>query len=262
VPTITRLATAWLLVLLIGPPARGEVYRWVDEHGVTHLDDTLGNVPETARGDAKVFQSRAAPAPASPSGPAQAAFANGIARDLGLVASDTQDAVSTLGLVGIYPSAGWHPAGPLTPTIVEEVARAARAAARARRLPQAEASVEASVLRIAAGLGVAGPPPSAAPEPAVAEPPTIVVAPNIVVEPPPQQTVVVHTVERERTPVLTHWGWDPGFGGGIPFAPIPSGPQGPIPDRITPLSNPAGHLRGPAVPPRPGPQPFRRPLTF
>ena len=88
------------------------------------------------------------------------------------------------------------------------------------------------------------------------------VAPNIVVESPPQQTVVVHSVEREREPVLTRWGWDPAFSGGIPFAPIPSGPPGPIPDRITPLSNPAGHLHGPAVPPRPGPQPFRRPVTF
>ncbi|MCC6850457.1 MAG: DUF4124 domain-containing protein [Deltaproteobacteria bacterium] len=259
-----RVVTACLLMLLIGPPARGEIYRWVDEHGVTHLDDTLGNVPETARDDAKVFQSRSAPAPQRPSGPVQAAFANGIARDLGLVASDGEGAVSALGIVGIYPSAGWHPSAPLTPAVVEEVTRAARAAARARRLPQAEASVEASVLRVASGLGVAGPPPSAAPEPAAAEPPTIVVAPNIVVEPPPQQTVVVHTVEREQAPVVTQWGWgwDPAFGGGIPFTPIPSGPPGPIPDRITPLSNPAGHLHGPAVPPRPGPQPFRRPLTF
>ena len=249
------------ILVVVACPSRAEIYRWVDEHGITHLDDTLDNVPETARGDAKVFQTRVAPpAAATTSGPTQAAFANGIARDLGLVSNANQDAVSVLHLVGIYPSAGWNPAAPLAPSVVDEVTRAARAAARARRLPQSEASAEASVLRVAAGLGVAGPPPTVVAEPP--PPPTVVVAPNIVVESPPQQTVVVHSVEREREPVLTRWGWDPAFSGGIPFAPIPSGPPGPIPDRITPLSNPAGHLHGPAVPPRPGPQPFRRPVTF
>lgn len=249
---------ASILAIFVAYPTRAEIYRWVDEHGVTHLDDTLDNVPETARSDAKVFQTRSAPPAEATTGPTQAAFANGIARDLGLLSTATQDAVSVLHLVGIYPSAGWNPSAALTPSVVDEVTRAARAAARARRLPQTEASAEASVLRVAAGLGVAGPPPTVIAEPP--QPPTVVVAPNIVVESPPQQTVVVHTVERE--PVLTRWGWDPAFSGGIPFAPIPSGPPGPIPDRITPLSNPAGHLHGPAVPPRPGPQPFHRPVTF
>lgn len=251
-----------LLWTALASPAWAEIYRWVDAQGVTHLDDTLENVPEDARTAAKVFQSRPAPTSEATSGPTQATFANDIAHDLGLLASDTQDAVSALGIVGVYPSTGWHPTAPLTPSVVEEVTRAARAAARARRLPQTETSAEASVLRVASGLGVAGPPPSTVPAPAVAEPPTVVVAPNIVVESPPQQTVVVHTIERERVPVLTQWGWDPAFGGGVPFAPIPSAPPGPIPDRITPLSNPAGRLRGPAVPPRPGPQPLRRPLAF
>jgi hypothetical protein len=257
----TCILASFTLLTLLATPARAEIYRWVDEHGVTHLDDTLGNVPESARDQAKVFQTRPAPVLAATTGPVQAAFANGIVRDLGLSSAPTQDAVSVLQLVGIYPSVGWDLAAPLTPAVVDEVTRAARAAARARRLPQGEASVEATVLRVASGLGVAGPPPTVVAEPA-SLPPTVVVAPNIIVEPPPQQTVVVHTVERE--PVLTRWGWgyDPTFGGGIPFAPIPSGPPGPIPDRITPLSNPAGRLHGPAVPPRPGPQPFRRPVTF
>lgn len=221
---MTRLALAALLAAAVATPAHGEIYRWVDAHGVMHLDDTLANVPEGARAAARVFQSRVPPPIESTSETAQAAFANGIARELGLVASDTQSAVSALGLVGIYPSAGWHPAAALTAPVVEEVTRAARAAA----------------------------------EPA--EPQTIVVAPNIVVEPPPAPAVVIRTVE--RAPVLTRWSWDPGFGNGMPFAPIPSGPPGPIPDRITPLSNPAGRLHGPAVPPRPGPQPFRRPPAF
>jgi hypothetical protein len=251
-----------LALVIVPTPARSEIYRWVDEHGITHLDDTLSNVPEPARTDAKIFQARPAPATAAATtGPTQASFANGVARELGLLTSESQDAVSVLHLVGVYPSAGWNPTAALTSAVVDEVTRAARAAARARRLPQGEASVEASVLRVASTLGVAGPPPTVIAEPAPA-PPTIVVAPNIVVESPPQQTVVVHTIEREREPVLTRYGWDPAFGGGIPFAPIQSGPPGPIPDRITPLSSPAGRLHGPAVPPRPGPQPFRRPVTF
>jgi hypothetical protein len=262
VRTIASLVVACCILGATTPPASAEIYRWVDEHGVTHLDDTLENVPQGARTDAKVFQSRVAPASESATGTAQSAFANGIARELGLVASDTQDAVSALGIVGIYPSAGWHPGATLTPAVVEEVTRAARAAARGRRLPQNEATVEASVLRVASALGVAGPPPSAPPAPPAAAPPTVVVAPNIVVEAPPRETVVVHTVERERPPVLTQWGWGAEFGGGIPFAPIPSGPPGFIPDRINPLSSPAGRLHGPAVPPRPRPQPFRRPPTF
>jgi hypothetical protein len=260
-----RALGALVVAVLLAAPARAEIYRWVDADGVTHLDDTLENVPEGQRPDAKVFQARvpnAAPASAA-QGATQAAFANGVARELGLIAVETQDAVSALHIVGVYPSTGWHPSATLTSAVVEEVVRAARAAARARRLPQAEGAAEAAVLRVSSSLGVAGPPPTvvAAPAPAP-EPPTVIVAPNIVVEAPPS-TVVVNNVERQREPVLTQWGWDPGFGGGIPFAPIPNGRvAGPIPDRITPLSNPAGHLHGPAVPPRPRPGPFRRPPTF
>lgn len=252
------------LILTHASPARAEIYRWVDEHGITHLDDTLANVPEGSRPDAKVFQARPATSGKANAeqGPTQAAFANGVARELGLIAAETQDAVSALHIVGVYPSAGWNPTATLTPAVVDEVTRAARAAGRAHRLPQGEASVEAAVLRVASTLGIAGPPPVVVAEPAPAQPPTIVVAPNIVVESPPP-TVVVRTIEREREPVLTRYGFDPAFGGGVPFAPIPGGPvPGPIPDRITPLSNPAGHLHGPLVPPRPGPQPFRRPVTF
>jgi uncharacterized protein DUF4124 len=260
------LLVALLLVSILAPASslRAEIYRWVDEHGVTHLDDTLANVPESERPDAKIFQAKSkAAVPATTSGPNQIAFANGIARDLGLIATDTQDGVSVLYLVGVYPSAGWNPTAPLTTSVVEEVVRTARAAARARRLPQGEVAVEAAVLRVASGLGVAGPPPTAVVEAPPAPPPTIVVAPNIFVQ-PPAATVVVNTIEREREPVLTRYGFDAAFfGDGVPFAPIPGGPiPGPIPDRITPLSSPAGRLHGPAVPPLPRLGPFRRPPTF
>jgi hypothetical protein len=252
-----------LLPLTVTAPARAEIYRWVDATGVVHLDDTLANVPEAQRPDAKVFQSKArvAPASAPSTGPTQSAFANGVARELGLIAVETQDAVSALHIVGVYPSAGWNPTATLTSAVVEEVTRAARAAARARRLPQGEAAVEGAVLRVASGLGVDGPPPTVvvtAPEP---EPPPLIVAPNIVIETPPTN-VVVQTINPQPDPVLTRYGIDP-FGEALLFAPIPSRPNpGPPPDRITPLSNPAGHLRGPAVPPRPHPGPFRRPPTF
>ena len=258
------LGIVFIATLLTAVPARAEIYRWVDEHGVTHFDDTLANVPERQRSDAKVFQARtAAPISVGAQGPTQAAFANGVARELGVIAVEAQDAISALHIVGIYPSAGWNPTVTLTYPVVEEVTRAARSAARGRRLPQSEAGVEAAVLRVSAGLGVAGPPPTVVAEsPPAPAPPTIIVSPNIVVESPPS-TVVVQTIERQRDPVLTRYGFDPAFGNGVPFAPIRRGPiPGPIPDRITPLSSPAGRLHGPAVPPRPAPGPFRRPLTF
>jgi hypothetical protein len=251
--------------LLTSTPARADIYRWVDEHGVTHLDDTLSNVPEGERSDAKIFQARKATAPTeSTSGPTQAGFANGVARELGFTAPDTQSAISVLHIVGVYPSAGWNPAASLTAAVVDEVARATRAAARAHRLPQSEASAEAAVLRVSTGLGVAGPPPTVIAQPEPPPQPTLVVAPNIVVEAPPPATVVVQNVQPAPDAVLTRYGFDPFFfNGGVPFAPIPSGPvPGFIPDRIIPLSNPAGHLNGPAVPPRPRLGPFQRPRAF
>ena len=54
-----------ILPLTVTTPAWAEIYRWVDAQGVTHLDDTLTNVPEAQRPDAKVFQAKVRPAPAS-----------------------------------------------------------------------------------------------------------------------------------------------------------------------------------------------------
>jgi hypothetical protein len=254
-----------LTALLSAEPATAEIYKWVDAHGVVHLDDTLANVPEADRADAKVFQARKATESAGPtSGPTQAAFANGVAHELGFAAPDTQSAISVLHVVGVYPTAGWNPSAALTSAVVDEVTRATRAASRARRLPQSEASAEAAVLRVAAGLGVAGPPPTVVAVPEPAPPPTLVVAPNIIVEAPPPANVVVQNVQPAPDAVLTRYGFDPLFNGGVPFAPIFPGTiaPGPVPDRIVPLSNPAGHLNGPAVPPRPHPGPFQRPQQF
>ncbi len=223
-----------------------------------HLDDDIARVPEAQRATSRVFRSRpAAPAPAV-SGPTEGAFASAIAREVGLLRSDLQDPVSVLQIVGIYPTTGWHPADALSPAVVDEVVGAARAAARGRRLRASEATVEAAVLRVASSLGVAGPAPAAppdlppAPEPAV----PIVVAPSITVESPP---VVVRVVERPPRPVLSGY---PTFAYGVPFAPFTPRVIGPIPDRITPLSSPAGRLHGPLVTPLRPPGRFTRPMGF
>lgn len=240
--------------LLAARPAAAEVYRWTDESGRTHFDDDAAHIPEGQRERAQVFQTK--PRPEEPAvksdGPTQAAFAASLARELGMQTVATQDPASLLSLVGIYPSTGWYPNTVLSPAVVQEVVTAARAAARAHRLAQPEVSAEAAVIRVAASLGVATPPPQAIPEP---PPPAIVVAPNIVVEAPPPATVVVQNIQPAPQAVLSDY---PTFAFGIPFAPLGPVPVGPVPNRITPLSNPAGRLHGPLITPlRPGP--FTRP---
>ncbi len=248
-----RLATCAVALALFALPASAEVYRWTDETGRTHFDDDVARVPPAQRDSAHVFQMKTPPAEAAttkPEGPTQAAFATALARDLGLQTTATQDPAALLSLVGIYPSTGWYPNAALSAAVVQELVTTTRAAARAHRLAQPEASAEAAVLRIASSFGVAAPPP-AAPEP----PPQVVVAPNIVVEAPPPATVIVNNVQQAPPPVLSAY---PTFGFGIPFAPLGPVPVGPVPSRITPLSNPAGRLHGPLITPlKPGP--FRRP---
>jgi hypothetical protein len=85
-----------------------------------------------------------------------------------------------------------------------------------------------------------------------------VIAPNIVVE-APAPVVVVERVEHYPVPVLAGY---PTFGFGIPFAPIPGQPiSSRVPERITPLFNPAGRLHGSAVTPL-GSSSFTRPSPF
>ena len=255
----SRLWSLVLVLLLVGAPAYGEIYRWVDDDGTVHLDDDLARVPEAHRAASRVFQSRVPPAAPAVSGPTEGSFASGVAREIGLLRSSQQDPVSVLQVVGIYPSTGWDPAGALSSAVVDEVVRAARAAARARRLPSSEATVEAAVLRVASSLGVAGPAPTALPDPPALEPAApIIVAPNVVVESPP---VTVSVIERPAPPVLAGYGY-PSFAYGVPFAPFFPSVIGPIPNRIVPLSNPAGRLHGPLVQPLRPPTSFQRPMGF
>lgn len=245
------------LVLVLAAPVYADVYTWTDDSGRTHFDDDATNVPEARRDAAHVIRTKvptaAAEHPAEMKGPTQAAYSTGLARELGLQTSATQDPVSLLHLVGIYPAIGWYPNAALTPAVVQEVVTATRAAARAHRLAQPETSAEAAALRAASSLGVATPPPVARPEPEL--PPQIIVAPNIVVETPPQQTVVVNHVYPAPQAVLSDY---PTFAFGVPFAPLGPVPIGPIPERIVPLSNPAGRLHGPLITPLRA-RPFQRP---
>jgi hypothetical protein len=49
---VRHLPALLLAGLLAGPPlARGDVYTWVDENGVTHLSDDPGTLPEASRGE-------------------------------------------------------------------------------------------------------------------------------------------------------------------------------------------------------------------
>ena len=249
------IAIAVVLSVLVAP-AHAEVYRWTDETGRTHFDDDAAHVPDAQRDSAHVYQSKPPPtgsqSVAQSSGPTQSMFAIALARELGLQTSATQDPISLLHLVGIYPSMGWYPSSPLSPAVVQEVVTATRAAGRARRLGQSEVSAEAAAIRVASSLGVAAPAPQAVPEPPT---PPIVVAPNIFVEAPPP-TVIVTQVQPAPQVLLSDY---PTFAFGIPFAPLPIAPAGPVPDRIVPLSNPAGRLHGPLVTPFVS-RPFQRPL--
>ena len=252
----SRVIVAAALAALVAAPAHAEIYRWVDDAGTVHLDDDVARVPEAQRDSARVFKSKSAPA-AVITGPTQGAFAARLTRELGLQTSATQDPISILQVVGIYPSAGWDPAAALSTAAVEDVATAARAAARANRVRVSEVVAEAAVLRVSTALGVAAPPPVAVAEPEPPPPPApIVVAPNILVEAPPP--VIVERQAPVPVPVLDY----STYAFGVPFAsqPLPR-VLGPIPDRITPLSNPAGRLHGPLVAPlRAGP--FTRPADL
>ncbi len=243
-----------LVAVLVAVPARAEIYRWVDDAGIVHLDDDIARVPEAQRSSSRVFHSRVAPAAPVVNGPTEGSFASGVAREIGLLRSQQQDPVSVLQVVGIYPAAGWYPAGALSPAVVDEVVSAARAAARARRLTSSEATVEAAVLRVASSLGVAGPAPAALPDPPPApEPPAlIIVAPNVIVESPP---VIVSVIQPAPPPAFSSY---PAFAYGVPFASVAPGslPVGPPPRRLAPLASAIGSpLRGPLV------QPLRAPLV-
>lgn len=261
----SSVAAAVLSSLIALSPAASEVYRWVDEKGTVHLDDDIARVPESSRAEARVFRSKAPPSPPAkvdPATPTQGSFANALARDLGLRSSDSQDSVSVLHIVGIYPARGWDPAAALSPPVVAEVVGATITAARTRRLSQSPAAAEMAVLRLAERLGVAAPPPTVQAPPAP-EPPTIVVAPNIIVEAPAQPQVVIREIERIPEPALASRVYDSAFLYGIPFATTVRAPAPlrPVPPRIVPLRNPAGHLHGPLIAPlRSGA--FQRPHEF
>ncbi len=237
-----RMVLIALLMCAFATRARADIYTWTDADGHLHFDDDAANVPAAQRDAARVTRSKPRVTDEQPSSAqtaTQSAYSTALARELGLQTSTTQDPVSLLHLVGIYPAVGWYPNAPLTPAVVQEVVSSTRAAARAHRLSQSEAGAESIALRVASSLGVATPPPAAVPDPA---PPQIVVAPNIVVETPPQQTVVVTHVEAPPPPVIADY---PFWGFGIPFA-----TTGAVhPQHVNSPGGPAGQLGGPLIAP-------------
>src|SRR6185295_1739458 len=148
-----RVSVAVAIAVLLAGPARAEIYRWVDDAGTVHLDDDVARVPEAQRDAARVFKTKTA-LPAPVTGPTQGSFAGRLTRELGLQTSDTQDPVSILQVVGIYPSGGWDVVAALSPAAVQDIATAARAAARAHRVRSSEVAAESAVLRVATALGV------------------------------------------------------------------------------------------------------------
>ncbi len=255
-----RTTLALLLVLSVALPADAVIYRWVDENGSVNFDDDLERVPVDQRPDMKVFAVKTPPtAPAEDTaaeGPRQAAFARRVARDLGLQKSTTQDPVSVLQVVGIYPSVGWHPAGPLTLAIVDEVVATTVAAARAHRLRHTAATAEATVLAVARGLGLDVPPPTVVPDPPPPppEPVPIVVAPNIIVEAAASAPVIV----QQPYPASYAPGWYPNVANGVLFRPSQRASRPPPTARIPPITNPVGRLRLPVIQPL-RVRPFQRP---
>jgi len=259
-----RIALALVLVLSVALPADAVIYRWVDENGAVNFDDDIDRVPVDQRPEMKVFAVKPPPpapvddAPAE--GPRQASFARRVARDLGLQKSSTQDPVSVLQVVGIYPAVGWHPAGPLTLSIVDEVVATTVAAARAHRLRHTAASAEATVLAAAKGLGIDVPPPTVIPDPPPPppEPAPIVVAPNIIVEAAASAPVIV----QQPYPASYAPGLYPTTNG-ILFQSSRNSAERrastpPPTARIPPITNAVGRLRLPLIQPLQV-RPFQRP---
>ncbi len=206
------LALMVLLPFPLAPAAQAQVFRWIDGDGTIHLTDDVDSVPEQMREGVKVYKSkelRAEPSPAAEEG-SQARFAALVASELRVKGGPKQDPVSALNTYGIYPRAGWTPAGPLVRRVVEEVSVAAENAARSRRLPESPEEAREAVARAARALGIELPAPQPTPVPkrerSIAQP--VVVSPQVVVQTPPP--VVIEAPQ----PLF----WSPVFLHGAPFA--------------------------------------------
>lgn len=53
--TITVIVSSLLFLLCLFSPSRGQIYRWVDQSGVTHFTDNPQNIPNDQKNSAEVF---------------------------------------------------------------------------------------------------------------------------------------------------------------------------------------------------------------
>lgn len=249
--TLIFLCGLWLWCSAV---VHADLYQWTDADGVIHIVDETVEVPDAYRSNLKVYHAAksvgASSATAlSPSrvyaAQSQGAFAQKLARDLGLTRNDNEDALGPLRGAGIQPAGGWKVSDPLTPAVLYEVLAAARRAADAKRLSLSADGAEA-VVRQAAEPFLPPLPSVQASTPPVErynEEPGYDDEPEVIIEQPPSQVIeVIQEPTYGYVPVPFIVG-RPGFPHhhGHGGEPIP--PPAPLTGPFTP--NPAGVPGGP-----------------
>ncbi len=170
--------------------ASADLYQWTDARGVLHVVDDLNAVPEEYRGQ---IQTHSAPKPTAAQKnflapgktyppKSQGAFAQQLARDLGLIQTLGEDGLGPLGAAGIQPASSWQATTSLTHEAQDEVVAAARRAAESQRLKLSADGAEA-VVRQAAKAFLPPLPPVA--------PPPVYELPEIIIEQQPPQLVEI-----------------------------------------------------------------------
>jgi hypothetical protein len=137
-----------------------DLYQWTDRTGVIHIVDESVEVPAEFRDSLKVYRTIKANQPSAPGKtllPArlfakntQGSFAQKLARDLGLIEEENDNALTALTGAGISPAGGWKVYDPLSREAAYEVIASARRAAESRRFPLSADGAE-GVVRQALG---------------------------------------------------------------------------------------------------------------
>ncbi|MBI3249334.1 MAG: DUF4124 domain-containing protein [Deltaproteobacteria bacterium] len=190
-----KLITLLCGLLLWGASVvHADLYQWTDARGVFHVVDDLSAVPEEYRGQMKTHstpkptpaqKNLLAPSKAYPP-KSQGAFAQQLARDLGMIQTAAEDAIGPLGAAGVQPASSWRVSDPLTQETQDEVVAAARRAAASQRLKLSADGAEAVVRQTAKAFL---PPPPVVP---VSQPPAYEEQePEIVIEQQPPQVVEI-----------------------------------------------------------------------
>lgn len=137
-----RLSFSLLLFCLTcSTEAFADLYQWTDSTGALHIVDESVEVPTEFRGSVKVYRATKPSSMGTTPLPlrsfaenTQGSLAQKLARDLGLIKGENEDALSALTGVGISPAGGWKVYDPLTREAAYEVIASARRAAESRRL--------------------------------------------------------------------------------------------------------------------------------